>query len=179
MKRIVIAPAVMLLLVALAAQAQTAPTPEHKKLGVFIGTWTTEVKIEADSPDKGKTYKGTNVCTWFTGEYQVICDSEGSGFAGTRKSHSIYGYSEEKKQYFYFSITSAGESPLMLTGRVDGSVWTWEFSNTEGDKTIQGRVVVTFASPNEYTVKSEYSEDGKNWILTAEGKASMYGFSLK
>jgi hypothetical protein len=175
MKRTVIASVVMMLLVALAAQAQTTPqppSPEHKKLGVFVGTWTTEVKIEADSPDKGKICKGTNVCTWFTGEYQMICDSEGSGFAGTRKSHSIYGYSAEKKQYFYFSITSAGEGPVMLTGRVDGSVWTWEFSNTEGDKTIQGRVVVKFASPNEYTVKSEYLEDGKNWILTAQGKAA-------
>jgi hypothetical protein len=70
MKRIIIASVVMMLLVALAAQAQTTPQPsgpEHKKLGVFVGTWTTELKIEADSPDKGKTYKYTKLCTWFTG----------------------------------------------------------------------------------------------------------------
>jgi hypothetical protein len=171
MKRIVIASVVMMLLFALAAQAQTPPPgPEHKKLGVWLGNWTGESKDE-DSPfGKGGLTKSTSSCTWFSGEYQVVCNGEHSGPAGTTKVLDILGYSVAKKQYFVFFAESTGDS-AMIPGKVDGSVWTYETSDTVQGKTYQFRVAFKFASPKEYTFKSEYSEEGKTWKLLGEGKS--------
>ena len=171
MKRIVIASVVMMLLFALAAQAQTPPPgPEHKKLGVWIGTWTGEGKDEATPFGKGGAHKSTSSCAWFDGGYQVVCNGEGSGPMGKTKVLDILGYSVAKKQYFVFFAESTGDS-AMIPGKVDGSVWTYESSDTVQGKTYQFRVAFKFASPNEYTFKSEYSEDGKNWKLYSEGKS--------
>jgi lipocalin len=161
MKRIVIASVVMMLLFAVAAQAQTTPPgPEHKKLGVWLGTWTGEGKWVSN---KGETTKTTASCSWFTGEYQMVCNTEDSDPSGNSKGQFVMGYSLAKKQFLGFSISSSGNT-VVLTGRVEGSTWTW----TGDDR--QGRLVVNFASPTEYTYKVEYSEDGKSWKLAGEGK---------
>ena len=172
MKRIVIASVVMMLLSALAAQAQTPPGPEHKKLGVLIGTWMNEGKDEATPFGKGGAYQATETCAWFTGEYQVVCDSEGSGYAGNIKGHMLVAYSVEKKHFLALKITSDGSSGL-ATGRVDGSDWTWTWASPPiGGKTYQFRLLVKYPSPNEYTYKLEFSEDGKSWKLYGEGKSA-------
>jgi hypothetical protein len=171
MKRIVIVSVVMMLLFALAAQAQTTPPgPEHKKLGVFVGTWTTEAKIEASPFNKGGTSKNTTSCAWYTGEYQVVCDADASGPSGKSKSHMILGYSVERKRYFSFGISSNGGSPDLLLCSFDGSVWTYEGNANRGGKTYQRRYVGKFAPTNEFNYKWEYSEDGKNWKVSSEGK---------
>jgi hypothetical protein len=172
MKRTVIASVVMTLLFALAAQAQTPPPgPEHKKLGLWLGTWTGEGKDEATPFGKAGTSKSTSSCTWFTGEYQVVCNADYSGTNGKGKALYILGYSMTKKQYFVFFNNSDGDSG-MIPGKVDGSVWTFENSDTVGGKTYQFRTVFKFASPDQNSSKSEYSEDGKNWKVSAEGKGT-------
>jgi hypothetical protein len=170
MKRIIIASVVMMLLVAIAAQAQTALTPEHKKLGVWVGNWTGEGKSEA-TPFGGKTgiYKHAVSCAWFAGEYQVVCNGESSESTGKSKGLDIFAYSTEKKQYLNFHVTSLGISDLSF-GNVDGSVWTFKNSLTAAGKTYQQRVVFNYTSPNECTVKVDYSEDGKNWKPELEVK---------
>jgi hypothetical protein len=167
----VIASIVMMVLVALAAQAQTTPPPgpEQKKLAAFLGTWTGEGKMEASPFGKAGTTKSTMACAWFTGEYQLVCDSEDSGPMGKIKAHSIFGYSAEKKHYFSFGIDSAGYA-APGTAKVDGSSWTFEGTDTIGGKAYWFRTAVKLASPKELSYKSEYSEDGKSWKLQGEGK---------
>ena len=172
MKRIVIATAVMIVLFALAAQAQTTPPPpgpEHKKLGVFVGTWTGEGKDETTPFSKGGEVKSSMTCGWFTGGYHLVCDSDDSGPMGKTKGHSIYGYNVEKKQYFSFDIDSVGYG-APGTAKVDGSTWAFEGSDTIGGRAYWFRTVVKLPSPTELTYKSEYSEDGKTWKPNAEGK---------
>jgi hypothetical protein len=172
MKRTVIVSVLMMLLFALAARAQTTPAgPEHKKLGAFVGTWADEGKTEA-TPWGGKagSSKGTSKCTWYAGEYQMVCDAEDTGPNGKVKSHGILGYSVQRKQYFSTSINSAGGSSYYSPCNFDGSVWTYEGNLTREGKTYQRRFVGKFASPKEWNYKWEYSEDGKNWKLSSEGK---------
>jgi hypothetical protein len=172
MKRMVIASVVLMLLFALAAQAQTPPPgPEHKKLGAWLGNWTAEGKTEATPwGETAGSSKGTASCAWYAGEYQIVCDGEGTGSNGKAKFHMILGYSAPRKQYFTFSHNSAGGNSGLLFGNFDGSVWTYEGSLTREGKTYQRRSVGKFASPKEYNYKWEYSEDGKNWKVSAEGK---------
>lgn len=172
MKRILVASVVMTVLFALAAQAQTTPPPpgpEHKKLGVFVGTWTGEGKAETTPFGKGGAIKSTMTCGWFTGGYQLVCDSDDSGPMGKIKGHSLYGYNVDKKQYFGFGIDSSGFGGPATT-KVDGSTWTFEGNDTMGGKTYWFRTVVRLTSPSEMTFKSDYSEDGKTWKPQAEGK---------
>jgi hypothetical protein len=170
MKRIAVVLVFLMLLFALAAQAQTPPPgPEHKKLGMYVGTWTGENKSEANPFGKGGISKNTRSCAWFTGEYQVVCDVEESGPIGKTKSLEILGYSSEKKQYFLFYITGAGKSG-MIPGNVDNSVWTWTWDGVAASKTYHVRLTAKYPSPTERTSKAEYSEDGKNWKLAEEGK---------
>jgi hypothetical protein len=172
MKRIVIASVVMMLLFALAAQAQTPPPgPEHKKLGVWLGTWTGEGKTEATPFSKAGTSKRTLTCSWFTGGYQVVCEGQVTGTTGKSEIRYVHGYSVAKKQYFTFGMSSTGMFD-MVPGRVDGSdwTWTWEGSPTSGGKPYQFRLVVK-TSPNGNTGRNEYSEDGKSWELISEVKS--------
>ncbi|MBZ5500505.1 MAG: DUF1579 domain-containing protein [Acidobacteriia bacterium] len=172
MKRICAASFVMIMVFALAARAQTTPPPpgpEHKKLSVFVGTWIGEGKAETSPLGKGGVVKNSMKCGWFTGGYHLVCDSEDSGPMGIVKSHGIYGYSAEKKQYFSFGVDSTGFGGPG-TARVDGSNWTFEGSDVMGGKTIWFRTVVRLTSSAELSYKSEYSEDGKSWKPQAEGK---------
>jgi opacity protein-like surface antigen len=172
MKRMVAVSVVMIVLLAAAAQAQTTPPPpgpEHKKLGVFLGAWTGDGKAETTPFGKGGATKGTMTCASYAGGYQLVCDSDDSGPTGNIKSHAIYGYNVEKKQYFSFGIDSNGYGGPG-TAKVDGSTWTFEGSDTFGGKTYWFRTAVKLVSPTELTYKSEYSDDGKTWKVQAEGK---------
>jgi hypothetical protein len=172
MKRIAIAAAMMITLFALAAQAQTTPSvpgPETKKLGVFLGTWAGTGKAETSPFGKGGATSGTMTCAWYPGGYQLVCDADDAGPMGKVKSHSLYGYSSEKKQYYNFSIDSSGFGGPG-TAAVDGSTWTFAGSDAMGGKTYWFRTVVKFVSPTEITYRAEYSEDNKAWKLQAEGK---------
>jgi hypothetical protein len=171
MKRVVAASAVMVLLLVLAAQAQTTPPPgpEHKKLGVFVGTWTGDGKSETTPFGKGGATKSAMTCAWYAGGYQLVCDSDDSGPMGKTKAHTIYGYNVDKKQYFSFGIDSTGYGGPG-TARVDGSTWMFEGSDTFGAKTYWFRTAVKLASPAELAYKSEYSDDGKTWKAQSEGK---------
>ncbi len=172
MKRNIIVLSLTFVLFALAAQAQTnppAPGPENKKLEVFVGTWTGDGKAETTPFAKGGPTTGTMTCAMYTGGYHLICDSDDTGPMGKIKSHSIYGYSSEKKQYFNFGIDSSGFGGPG-TAKVQGSDWTFEGSDTMGGKTYWFRTLVKLVSPKELTYKSEFSEDAKTWKPMAEGK---------
>ncbi len=178
MKRILVASVVVTALFAVAAQAQTTTPPppgaEVKKLGAFVGTWTGEGKSETSPFGKGGVIKSTMTCGWYTGGYQLICDSDDSGPMGKIKSHGIYGYRVDKKQYFSFGIDSSGFGGPG-TVKVDGSTWTFEGNDTMGGKPFWFRTVVRLTSPSELDFKSEYSEDGKTWKQQSEGKMTKKG----
>lgn len=171
MKRAVLPIIMILLFATLSALAQTspAPSPEQKKLGVFVGAWTGEVKMEATPFGKGGVVKSTMTCSWYTGGFQLVCNSEDVGPMGKINSLAIYGYSLEKKQYFTFGIDSSGfDGPG--TAKVDGINWTFDGTVAMGGKTYWFRTVAKFVSPAELTFRAEYSEDGKAWKPQGEGK---------
>jgi hypothetical protein len=171
MKRAAMAIAVLVLFSAV-AQAQTAPPvpgPEHKRLSVFVGTWTGTGKAETTPFGKGGPVWGTMTCAWFEGGFHLICDSDDTTPGGKMKSHSVYGYDVEKKQYVSFGVDSTGFGGPG-TARVEGSTWTFEASAPMGGKTFWFRSVVRLLTSTELTYRSLYSEDGKTWTLMVDGK---------
>jgi hypothetical protein len=171
MKRVAMASALVVFF-SFVAQAQTtppAPGPEHKRLSVFAGTWTGTGKAETTPIGQGGTIAGTMTCAWYSGGFHLVCDSDDATPGGRIKSHALYGYDAEKKQYFSFSIDSTGYGGPG-TAKVDGTAWTFEGSAAVGGKTLWFRTVVKLPSPTELTYRSEFSEDGKAWKLQSEGK---------
>ncbi len=171
MKRKVLFAVVLLLITAAVALAQKpqTPGPEQKKLGVFVGSWTGEGKLETTPFTKGGVAQSTMTCKWYQGGYHLVCDAEDSGPAGKNFGHSIYGYDTEKKQYFTFGIESSGfAGPGGVS--VNGSTWMFDAKATMAGKPLWYRTGVNFTSPTGISWKSEYSEDGKSWKLLGEGK---------
>ncbi len=171
MKRQVSFTVVLLLIVAEAAWAQKppAPSPELKKLGVFVGSWTGDGKLMTTPFSPGGIMHSTMTCNWYHGGYHLVCDAEDSGPAGKNFGHSIHGYDAEKKQFFTYGIESSGfAGPGGAT--VDGSTWMFDAKTTMTGKPFWYRTNMRFASPTQLSWKSEYSEDGKAWKPLGEGK---------
>jgi len=81
MTRKVLLTLVLSLIAAAAALAQKPPTPspEQKKLGVFVGSWTGEGKLETTPFLQGGVAQSTMICRWYHGGYHVVCDADAEG----------------------------------------------------------------------------------------------------
>lgn len=159
-----------MVLVSAATVAETPkPGPEHQKLGVFVGSWRLEGRMEASPFSPAGPMKGTMKCAWFPGEFWVVCDSVDKGPGGGFKSHAMYGYNKERARYEGFGLDSAGFGGP-FTGKLEGDVWSWEGQDSVNQKVFWNRTVLKVMSPKELTWKSEISEDGKTWKLMSEGK---------
>jgi hypothetical protein len=174
MKRIAVVLVFSVLLFAVAAQAQTpAPKPgaEHKRLGFYVGKWTSEGEAKA-SPfgPAGKTTSTEN-CEWFPGNFFVVTRSAGTSPSGPTHSIAIMGYNAVEKVYTYDSYSNRGDHSTSR-GTVQGGIWTWPWEDKFEGKPVKGRVIVTEVSPTSYTYKAEYSMDGKAWNVLEEGKAN-------
>jgi hypothetical protein len=168
MKRIVIASALMMLLAALTAQAQTVWRPEYE-LGAWVGTWTGEVKY---ADNQKETFEVTLSCTWSPSQYDVVCDQEDSLSAHKHKELKVFGYSVENRQYFFFFMDYVDnlEFSGMSFGKINGSIWTFYRSLIVTGKMYKNRTKFNFISPNECTETIEHSEDGKSWKIDTEIK---------
>lgn len=147
------------------------PGPEVKKLGYFVGTWNSagDMKENPFGMPAGKV-TSTDKCEWFTGGFQVVCHSTGKGPMGAVHGLGLLAYNTEEKAYTYVGIDSAGFNEASK-GNVDGNNWTYTSDEKMGGKTYHGRYSMV-TSPGSYTFKYETSQDGNNWTLVMEGKAT-------
>ena len=155
------------------------PGPEVKKLGYFVGTWKSEGELKENPfgmpPGKFTT---TDKCEWFTGGYQVVCHSTGTGSMGAMHSIGILSYNMEDKMYSYYGIDNMGMAE-QSKGKVDGNTWVYTADEKMGGKVYHGRYSMDTSSPDSYTYKYENSEDGQKWTTVMEGKSTKAGAAEK
>ena len=72
-----------------AAQAAPQPSPEHQRLGYFVGRWKAEGEIKASPMGAGGKMTSTDNCEWFEGRFSVVCRSEGQGPVAQRRIHDV------------------------------------------------------------------------------------------
>ncbi|HSP93596.1 MAG TPA: DUF1579 family protein [Thermoanaerobaculia bacterium] len=175
----------VLLTAALSVQAQEKkmempkPGPEVKKLGYFVGTWTSEGELKENpfGMPAGKM-TSTDKCEWFTGGYSVICHTAGKGPMGAMHGIGIIGYSTEDKVYTYYGVDNSGYAGLSK-GKIDGNSWVFTSDEKMGGKAFHGRYSMDTASPDSYTFKYETSEDGQKWTTVMQGKTTKAGGAEK
>ena len=69
-----------------------------------------------------------------------------------------------------YNTGSLGEGGF-ATGTLDGKVWRWE-GVFPADKGMRFRFLWTETSPDSYTGRVEFSQDGKAFVTVAEGTAT-------
>ena len=160
-------------------QAQTAqapkPGPEHKKLGVFLGSWSVDGEFKPGN-GYGSPAGKTSVVEryqWMPGEFFLQMNRDGKGPAGEIKHMIIFGYDSVAKRHMgtWYELIGGGTIPATLTNT--GNTWLWSGTgHTSQGKAFQERCTVAVVPNASYTVKCETSADGKTWSSSFEGKGT-------
>jgi hypothetical protein len=147
------------------------PAPEHKRLGYFVGNWTSEGEMKPSEWGPGGKVTSTDKCEWFDGGYAVVCHSTGKCPMGATKSLGISSYSAEEKVYTWYGLDNMGMTMTSVPhGKLAGDTWTYHNEGKMGGKTMKMRVTIKELSPTSYsfTMDSE-GADGK-WNRMMESK---------
>ena len=153
-----------------AAQA-TKPTPEHARLGYFVGKWNAEGDVKPGPMGPGGKMRTSDTCEWFEGRFSVICRSEGTSPAGPTKSIGILGYSAEEKAYTYYGVDNSNMTMSSVPrGTVRGDTWTYTDEGTMGGQKYKSRVTIKELSPTVYTFRMEMQGPDGKWAPMMESK---------
>lgn len=158
-----------------AAQAPPpqTPGPEHKRLGYFVGKWTTEGEMKPGPMGPGGKISSTDNCTWFDGGFAVICHSDGKTPMGPSKSIGILGYSTEEKAYTYYGLDNSMMAMTTVPrGTLQGDTWTYTDESMMGGQKVKSRVVIKELSPTAYTFTMEVQGPDGKWAPMMESKST-------
>ncbi len=152
--------------------AQTAPrAPEIQKLEAFVGTWTTEGKVEASPMGPAGTWKGTLKGEWAPGGFAVIrYDDQKDGSGAAQRAILIFHFDAKTKTQRAFMVGSDGTSDTgKLSFGADSMTWDWELSAVKGKRiTLRGTLKPLSGEVREY--EEAYSEDGKTWKIYSRAR---------
>lgn len=164
-----------IILVAATAVAQMEmpkPGPEHKKMDVFVGTWTLDGDMKPGPMGPGGKMSENEKCEWMEGGFFVVCHADYKmEKMGNGVGLSVMGYSNDDKAYTYREFSSDGEF-LDSRGMLDGDTWTWTSDEKMGGVTTKGRFTMKMTSPSSYNFTFEMSQDGTKWATMMDGKAT-------
>lgn len=134
------------------------PTPEHKRLEVFVGRWINEGQTVASSDAPPVEILTSDVYEWMPGGFFILHTAYGliggMGVGGTE----ILGYDAASKTYRPYFFDSQGNisSQELLN---HGDTWIWQ-----GEKT---RATAVFREEgNTQTVRHERLDDAGNWLVS-------------
>ena len=156
----------------LAAQGQK-PAREIEILAAFLGRWNASGEVKgADSGKSGMKINSEMTCNWAANHGFLICDQIIHAPDGDRNDLSIYTYSEKDHAFAFFGITRGSKEARTTKLTIEGNVWTYSSSETDGGKQTQYRTTNRFTSATNVVWRAEYSQDGEHWTTTAEGSDS-------
>lgn len=147
------------------------PTPEHQRLGYFVGQWKGEGEMKPSDMGPGGKVTSTDKCEWFEGKFAVVCRSEGQCPMGATKSLGVMSYTPEQKVYTYYGVDNMGMTMATVPrGTVQGDTWTYTSEDMMGGKKMKTRVVIKEVSPTVHTFAMDtQGADGK-WARVMESK---------
>jgi len=149
--------------------APPKPGPEHAKLGYFVGKWVSEGDMKPSPYGPGGKFTFTESCEWYSGNFAVVCNTEGQMFGATVKGHSVMSYDMGAKNYVYFETNSMGENNV-ARGTVDGDTWTWTGEAKMEGKTLHSRFTLKRVSDDVSSYKFEMGGGSDALALVMEGK---------
>jgi uncharacterized protein DUF1579 len=158
------------------APAPQTPGPEHKRLGYFVGRWTTEGEMKPSPMGPGGKISSTDECAWFEGNFAVVCHYNGTTPMGPSKSIAIMGYSTEEKVYTYYGADNTAMSMTTVPhGTVEGDTWTYTDESQMGGQKIKSRVTLKELSPTAYTFTLDIQGPDGKWMPMMESRSTKKG----
>jgi Protein of unknown function (DUF1579) len=148
------------------------PGPEHKKLDMFVGSWTLTGDMKPGPMGPGGKMTENETCAWMEGNFFLECHAKyESASMGNGTGVAYMGYSPDEKAYTYREFNSMGQFED-ARGNWSGDTITWTSDEHMGGMTAKGRFTMTNVTPTSYNFKYEMSQDGNNWNSMMEGKAT-------
>ncbi len=158
---------------ALASEETPKPGPEHKKLGYFVGKWTSEGEMKPNPVMPSGKFTSHDTCEWFEGGFSVVCRYAGKGPAGPTKGLGILGYSADLKAYTYYGVDNTPMLQVSIPhGTVNEGTWIYDDESKMGGKTMKSRYTIKELSSSSYTFKWEMQGEDGAWQTIMEGKST-------
>jgi hypothetical protein len=136
-------------------------------LAGYAGRWKAEIhRFKTAYSDRGEDlFELRNDCWRSAGFF--VCDQF---VGGESKALLVFLYDARSGGYASYPIAAAGV-PVVHPGALvlQGPVWTFPWDTEEAGKITHFRVVNTWESADSILFRQEYSADGKQWTLMAEG----------
>jgi hypothetical protein len=178
MKRVTLIVGILMLLGAVALQAQTPaakPGPETQRLGYFLGTWVMEGDSKDSPLSKAGKMSGTEVVSWYEGGFFLVLNGEMQTPTGRSKYMVVKGWNPDGKAHQAFSIGSTGTSGQapkigVRQASVSDKTWTTTWETVLAGKAYHIRMTQIELSPTSYTERNEYSTDNKTWVIYLDKK---------
>lgn len=145
------------------------PGPEHAKLAFFVGKWTSEGELKPSPYGPGGKFTFTEDCDWLSGNFALLCHSEGQMVGMTVKGLSVMSYDSGERNYVYFESNNMGENTFSR-GTVDGDTWTWTSENQMNGKTIHSRFTLKRLTDDSASYKYEMGTGSDPLSVVMEGK---------
>jgi hypothetical protein len=146
------------------------PTPEHAKLGFFVGNWSGDGEMKPSPFGPGGKMKTTDRCEWWDGKFAVVCHNEGTSPMGPMKGLGILSYNADEKVYTYYGVDNTGMTMMNVPrGTVNGKTWTYTGEDKMGGVVVKSRYTIQELSPTSQSFKWEIQGEGGAWTTVAEG----------
>ena len=150
------------------ADAPAAPAAHGLDvLAAYAGTWKTAIHHmnTAFSKQGEDLYTLRNDC-WRSAAYYA-CDQF---LGGESKVLLVFTYDPATGAYSSYPIPAGSTAPVQPgTLIVQGNTWIFPWDDTQDGKTTHFRVVNTWSSWDSIEFRQEFSVDGKQWTVMAEG----------
>lgn len=149
-------------------RADTSVADPLARLDIWQGHWQVQIQYDESPYSHAGTSSYSGSCSWLTNRGFMLCDFLSGKDAGTAKADNaivILSYSAADKAYKHVEMGQNLEPAMQSTVTVDGNVWTIPFTLPFKGKTLLGRDIYNFVSPDRFQFRFEMSSDnGEHWI---------------
>lgn len=132
------------------------PSPQHQRLGVFVGNWTTQGRTRTTPSAPAAEIVGTDTYEWLEGGYFLVHRVDVRLGAEEVKALEIITYDASSDTYRTHAFDSQGNYSTYQATVHDGA---WTFMS----KTERATVVPSDAG-DAMTITWERSTDGLSWL---------------
>jgi hypothetical protein len=143
------------------------PSPTHKKLELFAGTWAGEEKMHPSAWDPKGGVASASLASrvacegfWVVGDYE----QRRNGVV-TFRGHSVFGCDDKSQEVVLHWFDSMGMGPDLFRGKFQGQILTLTCKNQMGTH----RLTYDFSEKGTLRSKMETSQDGKQWAAMFDG----------
>ena len=160
------------------AQVQVVkPGPEHRKMGIFVGSWTYEGETFATPLGPKERFKGKLVSRFILDGFALETQWEEKNPLGLAQGLEIHTYDPASQSHRTYMFMNDGSQMIGIDKFNDtGISFDYQLTDLRG-RAMRARATASFTSGHrQFTSKWELSvDDGKTWMPFMEYTGKKVG----